>query len=607
MYRKKDTYLVNDTLDLKDSSSACRAINDKFSVDGAGFLFESAPLQNSVLFFAYMCQYITYDELSTFLGKFYSNSAVRIGVSQLVDKKLLRREKFKSTEGLAKYAFCLTKKGVDNVLPLLPYHLSHNIKTRYSGGMVPLHDYYCGINMMHFFVSPLQFLWEKEVVYSNKLRPDIILSVKDKGIVPRIFIEQDMGTEDHWKLLNKLNKYNELELTANSIVIFSMATKLTAPAANSGLSRAFVTELKNLMESCRINSVFELYERYLRRDDEVIGAAVALKDQERFVQQLEEFMVWTGVCRSIGLPVSAMSCNNLNRYLNHDFTLQEVSRYLEDLKNQSNPYIRIYLNKANHVYSFFKYLGLLKIVLGHTRKASWTNVPYVGLLLGGYQVFVVPTNLLSNYFPYMFVDMYGTLSKYVTSLNAYYPSMDAKQFKPSTERFFIRPNFPSISFKNSFSLDGGLVVVASVYDMSALTQIALLYNINYCDAEPYKFIHSVLLVDEFEQAVRIQQLLQADTYANEHNYFPPADNFLSCAYLLCRDCGKKERLFGIYEYTSFGESEYEPVYLYPAQYKDSEDGQSIISERQRTHFYDIPGYGDVECSLREDIEDELDL
>lgn len=608
MYRKHDTYLVNSALELSGSVEVCSTISDKFSSDGVSFLNERASLQNSVLFFAYMCQYITYEELSVFLGRYFAGASVRECISILIEKKLVRKEVFSKGEGQSRSAFCLTKHGIETVLPLLPYNLPHNIKPRRSGRIVPLHDYYCGMNMLHFFISPLSYLWEKEVVFSNKLRPDIVLSMRTKNIPSRVFIEQDMGTEDKWVLLEKLNMYRALQLTEDSMVIYSMGTKLNAPDSDTGLARGFVRELISLMEDCQINSVFELYERYLREDDTVLSAAVSvLKNPQRFIEQFEEFLVWTGVCRSMGTPAGLLSYKNLNRYLNHDFSLSEVKRFYDDLKTPLNPYVNMYINRTNCMYSFNKYCALLELLFSYIGEASWEAVPYVASMLSGYPTYVVPTTLLSNYFPYIFTGAYDTVKGYVDSLKDYYPSITEECFMPAREKLFVRKDFPFLCIKDSFLVDGGLVVVATAYNMSALSQAMLLYNIHYRDLEKYAFIHFVFLVDEYEQAVRIHALLHAETYVSDGNFYPPEDRYLSCSYMLHRDCAsvsaKKERLFGIYEYTAFGRTIYEPVYLFPKKY-DTSEGHALIEKRQLSHYYDIPGYGDVMCSLREDIEDE---
>lgn len=602
MYRERDTYLINCHMDLSDSADACRAISDKFAADSVPFLNERASLQNSILFFAYMCQYITYEELSIFLGAYFSGAAVRAGVSTLIKKKLVRKETFSEPEGQSRNAFCLTKHGINTILPLLPYSLPHNVRPRRSGRIVPLHDYYCGVNMMHLFVSPLSYLWKKEEVFANKLRPDIVLSMRTKEVPRHIYIEQDMGTEDKEILLEKLNQYDALGLTTDSMVIYSMSIKLTQPNTFSGLQRGFVKDLITVMEKCHIKSVYRLYEAYLRCNEDVISAAGALKHSEDFLYRLEEFLVWTGVCRSMGTPASSMSRKNLNRYANHDFTLKEVKRYLSELETSLNPYINMYINRTAATYSFHKYCAILEMLFFYISHASWGEMPYINTMLGGFPTYVVPTLLLSNYFPYMFPSVYGTVDRYVASLLPYYPTIKDSDFAAVRERLFVRKNFPAISFRDSFLVNGGLVIITTVYNMSALSQAMLLYNIRY--QENYKFIHFIFLVDEYEQAVRIHQLLKAETCKCEDSYFPQA-SFLSCAYLLHRECGRPERLFSIYEYEAFGRTAYEPIYLYPKAY-DNGDGElhTAIMQKKHSHFYDIPGYGDILGSLADDIAEE---
>ena len=265
----------------------------KFMTDGIPFLQERATAQNCILFFAYANQYITYEELTEFLGPYFSTPRIRQNMRILIDKKFIRKECFTPTEGLSRNAYCLTRQGIAYILPLLPLTLTRNIRPRRSGRIVPLHDYYTGMSLMHFFLSPFFYHWDKEVVYSNKLRPDIVLyfdGIEDKAcssagvtvntdtdtdgrdgkiirgntaysinLPGRLFIEEDMGTENKYDLLEKLNLYHSLGLSRNAAVIFSMARPLRAPSSLGGLSRPFIQKLLHIMELCHEKSCYRLY------------------------------------------------------------------------------------------------------------------------------------------------------------------------------------------------------------------------------------------------------------------------------------------------------------------------------------------------------------
>lgn len=606
MYRKRDTYLIDYHMNLSDSADVCRLINEKFRAAGMGFPVGGASVQNCIMFFAYLCQYITYEELCIFLGKYFSSPRVRQCMTILINKKLMRKEVFPHGESQSRCAYCLTKHGIEHILPLIPYDLSHNIKPRRSGSIVPLHDYYCGINMMHFFLAPFSCTWDKELVFSNKLRPDIVLRTYDSN--QTIYIEQDMGTESKGELLDKLTTYHGLGLTQNAIIIFSMSTRLSAPGIDSGLSRKFLKILCEVMDKCGFKSVFDLYEDYLRSGSST-ALISALKAPERFISQLEEFLVWTGVCRSMGSPVSAMSTKNLNRFSNHDFTRTELSRYLEDLKTPCNPYINMYINHTAASYSFSKYCSLLDTLFYYIHTASWDMMPYVRSLLGGLPVFVVPTNLLCNYFPYIFPITYKTINRYVKSLSDYFPGISINDYEIMRPAFFPADTYPGIVFRDSFLYNGGLIIVSSAYNMSTISQAKLLLEMQYQDMQQYRFLHFLFIVDEYEQALKIHNLLMAPCADSEQEFYPPKDHtYLTISYLLTRECGKRERLFTIYRYPSreYGRFMEEPIYLFPIKYSNKGQFSSDIEKKQFSHFYDIPGYNDMDDSLAIMIREELD-
>lgn len=734
MYKKYDTYLINQRMDLPDSAEACRLISDKFMADGMPFLQDRATVQNCILFFAYANQYVTYEELIEFLGTYFSTPRIRLDMRILIDKKLIRKESFSPSEGLSRNAYCLTRQGISYILPLLPHALTRNIRPRRSGGIVPLHDYYTGISLMHFFISPLLYHWDKEVVYSNKLRPDVVLYIdgtgdlnppgnshaagmdhigenkkrvsaagaagssasplhhpeasgsyptytryhipyrqKDRHHMPfylpdRIYIEEDMGTENKYDLLDKLNLYYALGLTGNAAIIYSMATPLHAPSGTGGLSRSFLQRLTGIMEDCGEKSCFHLYESFLRKG--VAYHCICDKyDPEIFLHQFEEFLVWTGVCRSMGAPASLMQVRRLNRYGTHDFSYDDLLCFTDSLSRGCSPYVQIYMNQRAAGYSFHKYCTLLRAVFSDIAAAAWTSKEYLLALFNGTPVYVLPTKLLSNYFPHIFPFAYDDMEKkYYRSIQAYYAELLAACDNTSTpdhmadgiapgkhpdpgfhysyDPFLIYENFPALALHHCFLLqeegggqqdnagkgydnavkaaqtseeDYGALFIASAYNMAVLAQIRLLFDSGYAADEACRRLHFLLVVDEYEHALQLQKLLGADTYQGSTPVYHEPDRRISVMYILSRECGKPERIFSVHNYSNLNHTKtyQEPVYLIPASYKPAPAHPvtggvpaqpSIhphIVRKMLQRWYDIPGYGDIDLSLAEEIEEEL--
>lgn len=316
----KTIYLPVHAVSVSDSVECVRLINESFQYDEAPFFTDRATTVNSILFFAYMCQYITYEELGVFLGPYFTSPRIRMAVSSLVEKNLLRKEKFIPSEGLSRNAYCLTKAGISHILPMLPSHLTKNIKMRRSRKIVPLHDYYSGMNLLHFMAAGYAFTWEKELTIGGRLRPDIVLHMHEANMPSTIYIETDMGTENKATLLDKLSVYESLQLTEDSLIIFSMAVKRRTPGPHTGFTKKFLTELLQQMSIHSHCSIFSFYEFFLM--EKCRGNFIT--DFPDFLKLFEEFLVWTGICRALNKPESRMSTKNLIKNGSNDMTINEL-------------------------------------------------------------------------------------------------------------------------------------------------------------------------------------------------------------------------------------------------------------------------------------------
>ena len=95
MYRTKDfTYLPDYTKDFKNAEELFLFLAQKFDID-AESVDSRQYLRMSILMLAYICQYITNEELSFYFGSYYSSSAIRRALARLVDENMLRSEHFK--------------------------------------------------------------------------------------------------------------------------------------------------------------------------------------------------------------------------------------------------------------------------------------------------------------------------------------------------------------------------------------------------------------------------------------------------------------------------------------------------------------------------------
>ena len=592
----KNKYLLKEALSVTDSNDCIRRINEVFRQGEAPFLTDRASAVNCILFFSYMCQYITYEELCIFMGKYFTIPRIRQTVSSLINKKLLRRETFQMREGLSKNAYCLTRTGINYILPLLPPHLTRNIKVRRSGSIVPVHDYYGGITLMHFFLSSIPFTWEKETVIKNRLRPDLILHMRSDKTPSIIYIETDMGTEEKGLLLDKLCTYEELKLTEDSMIIYSMASRRTAPAGSGGLSKKFLTELLHLMKSTMHNSVYAFYEFFLK---ETYKNKI-LTNYPDFLSCFKEFLVWNGICRSLNHPESEMHTENLIRIGFQDLYVSDLESCLLSFSGPLNPYVQQYMNRGAFLWSFQKYLGMLSTLFYYINTAAWNYNSCLIPLFLGYPVYVLPAMLLSNYFNDMF--FLGNSKPILASVQSYYPMITSDMYVAETELLYLHEMYPAVSFKNAYQVGGGLVMTASVYNMSALCQIKLCSSIEKSSA--VKFLHFILLVDDFEQALSVHKLLGLPEETSEFA-FTPRNAFLSVSYLKREDAGENERFFHVYSYQSVlnHRQKREPRYSLPRVYDTK--GKTLhktVLQKQKSGFYEVAGYTDLDDSIWQRIK-----
>lgn len=192
------------------------------------------------------------------------------------------------------------------------------------------------------------------------------------------------------------------------------------------------------------------------------------------------------------------------------------------------------------------------------------------------------------------------------SLASYYPALSKDMFTASTEKIYLQDDYPAVCFKNAYRINGGLVIASSIYNMSTICQIMLCSSIKKCDS--VRFIHFILLTDEYEQALAIDSLLGLPADENEFSIVPK-DSFLTISYLKQCEIGEKERLFHIYGYKSLKNGLYkkEPRYSLPVIYH-TEDGSlhDDAVKKQLKGFYDVAGYTDFDESVWERITNEYE-
>lgn len=590
MYKTKDlTLLPRFRQSFNNSDELYAYIANRFHLTSNE---TESSLRISILAVTYMCQYISYEELSVYFGSYFSGSAVRRMVRRMVDSGILKREKFEFQDSHSRYAFCLGKRAIEYAGSLFPLECRQNLKVRRSLGIVPEHDYSAGINMFHLLASPLSFTWKKEFMFGGiqkvkrSLCVDYVVPITNEQHPVCLYIEQDMGTETIGRLIEKIEIYGDhgIPSQASSILVFSFRSAQPAIARSSYLHGYFSSTLLESMTAAGEKSLYAYYERYTAGD-------IPVTYSYNYTACLKQFLVATGVCEpAAGAAGHITEHTALVRIKSHDITLKDLTRYCKDEDAMCNPYISISVNRQQASAAFRKELSILGILASYV-KHGHVNRDSIRLILGGFPVYAVPTTLFGNSLPFFVPEKFGMIEKWMASLSGYYDlnkrvantssvsHTDMPSGAPETPgaqeasdvflcvvpQFRLLVNDPAIILRDCFSAGNGLICVASGHNISAVLQAC--YFATYFQARtsfPYSFLHFIFLVDTPGEAMKLASVL--DCYTDE-SYVNPETSAFNVYFLLTRDMGKEHSLKAVIKYDDKTGTDYDLFSVLPCSEK----------------------------------------
>lgn len=380
---------------------------------------------------AYMCQYITAEELSSLIAPEFGKDAMRRRYTRLVKSGILRADKFKTSDGHSHIGYCLTKKGIAAAREYFPRESFSEVKVRRSGGYVPEHDYSCGMNILSALYMRIPFFWQKEYVLPGKykvlraVRSDCVLVTRfnDPHI---IFIEQDMGNEKSNILVDKIGAYGDhgIQYDSNFSVIFSCRNLPSQAFSNTLFRVKWIKGIKDTLAALSLNGVYELYE-LLNKDNgsslpdihkNLIISNLALGKSSgctinSIAVELKRFLVLTGTCKIDELtPAADMTkimvsdiellprintMTTVTKQAGRDFMISDIDVYLDQLDSYNNVYRIKYQNVQQCNNSFNTLIGMLSIYK-RLLDTSNTSRDEVLTILSGLPVYVVPTSLFAR-------------------------------------------------------------------------------------------------------------------------------------------------------------------------------------------------------------------
>lgn len=500
MYKTKDkTYLPVCTEEFHATDELFVRLAEKFNIETEG-IDNRSYLRLSIMMLAYICQYITREELSFYFGDIFSSANIRMALSRMVKEGVLRKDHFHVKDSSSTHAYCLTQKAVDAAGALFPLECRNMVTVRRSNGVVPVHDYSAGINMLHFINSSFDFSWRKEFVFPGyrrtirSVRVDYVVSVHGEH-QKKIYIEQDMGTETIGRLIEKIACYSDHGITGemNSCMVFSMRTVVQQPLGAHPLSIAFAKKVLDEFRTFSKKSLYAFFNAY---------EFSSLEEKEA----MNKLMVLTGVCQAPCKYSLIRHDTELARIGQHDFTLTDMERYCKDLENARNPYRTTFMNKRQINGAFRKEISMLRVLVDFMQKERFYE-DEVRVLLGGFQVFVVPTDLFGNHIRYFC----GGQQCLYDVIDSYY---GIESYSDVLPQFIVNNTYPAVVLRNAYLCSRrGVVCVESVNDLSALVRAFFLMMLS--NTGPYSYIHFVFIIDTEDMAFELSELfgiLSSNTY-----------------------------------------------------------------------------------------------
>ena len=171
-----------------------------------------SPVKGSYASFLFLAityeeHYLTYETLSTMFSGMINRSQFMNIINRLIQRGLMKSERFASHDNNSYTGYCLTAKGLSYIKSLLNDHAEHNEKIRRTGGKVAMHDYSAGINLLHLFCSPFRYEWIKEILVTNSgmksrssLCTDVCVSIQ--SVLMNVEQQEPLSSSDLSELIS---------------------------------------------------------------------------------------------------------------------------------------------------------------------------------------------------------------------------------------------------------------------------------------------------------------------------------------------------------------------------------------------------------------------
>lgn len=395
MMLKHDVYLPENAYCEDDFDRALEKI-------GALIGVSSKKISSLLTVIAAHTVYISHDELRGILPKnriTYNNRVSRRGIPPMLKAGLLERKNLEKPIGSSKCLYRLTEKGYEEASVvkggLLTEKSPKRRKKKEIEKYIRAHNYCTGINYFQMLALGIPFTWEREKPYTylfdrknkkNGLQADAVCRLQTEVGERAVYFEQDMGTEANWRLLEKIQKYENHHLTLDAdrgMILFSFFSRDAAISLNHVAPSAYST--------LRAKALLDFMET---QEADTLNEALAMGfDDREYAEELRET-----VRRADEHDVEE-SLLPYARKTRIDIPFMRA--FVESLLSQTNPFRERELNLIHVNFVKTKLKGLVTPILS----VRYRLPRHLRPLALGYQMLCVPTTLVTNRIPYAMLSL----------------------------------------------------------------------------------------------------------------------------------------------------------------------------------------------------------
>lgn len=408
-------------------------------------------------FLIFIMHYFSPVVLTQILGEQFLNTVVGGPLARSMKAKKIQGVSFQGADMGARKGYCFTSAGLAGFLSSFGMGNLESPKVRRNGGIVSIHDYGIGLSLLQCMLMEKPMQYNREIAIgatgeSYKVRGSICTDLLVTYPIEKksIYIEQDMGTENTWQLVKKIEDYENLGLLLpNTFLVFS-SHSIFDDAVIPGYG---VRNLEALMESMKQANEYNVREFYIHYSD-------GLDDKIKVA--LESLLCIVGLARgyspnnkSISLREYKSGCHIQLLTTDKSFLYNDLELYVLHLKEGKNIYRAMIYNQHQDRIARGKFQNICDMIYSRIKMEDYAS-SIVCVALRGYPLYVLPSMLLADGMQtHIFQDSRDRLFSFIRE---YYPTLSAESYQCWARVSFDDSHLPGILLKNTFFTSDGTLI-----------------------------------------------------------------------------------------------------------------------------------------------------